>query len=567
MGAKTWILRRSEEKQLDAFEMWLWRRMDRVKWKDKIRNEAVLESVNEEIITLKQNSYLAFEWDEGDNAGEMNPGSSTDSYPVFARNGLRVNSGKNLNQRDEVTEEWRKLHNTELHTLYSSPDIIRNIKSRRLRWAGHVARIGGSINAYRVLVGRPEGKRPLGSPRRRWEDNIKMDSREVGYDDRDWINLAQDRDQWRAYVRAAMNLRHCVGEKHGHYGEVKEANRSISNVDMKKDGACEMDRQSASPKPRKETKMMMTEGKCRPNYDGEMSLRSNAESYPTILLRLVEAKPRKNLNQDFNPNSLISRSDVLTVTTQREPLKLAIGIPLLQSSADFDRTISSFTSVPGNVGDKVNEKTANILSKNPGYYQLKEIQDILEEKTPQKPTKFSIEQLTAFVQALLTSCDMIDEMREGRECWWKDRVKGVPREKLPVSLLYQSQIPSQPGPEVEPRPSGRKTSVLAQSNRAAEEAATAEFVKSEPAVVSLISVSSGRSVSSSGAKSSSTTHYGCLLILLSDLFSYERLARIFRKFVSHYEKKQREVVVHDPRSENEEILYPGVFGTQQQRFV
>ncbi|KAJ4445846.1 hypothetical protein ANN_12531 [Periplaneta americana] len=113
-------------------------------------------------------------------------------------------------KRDKVTREWRKLNNAELHALYSSPDIIRNIKSRRLRWAGHVARMGESINAYRMLVGRLEGKRLLGRPRRIWEDNIKMDLREVGYDDRDWINLAQDRDQWRAYVRAAMNLR--VGE-------------------------------------------------------------------------------------------------------------------------------------------------------------------------------------------------------------------------------------------------------------------------------------------------------------------------------------------------------------------
>ncbi|KAJ4444038.1 hypothetical protein ANN_05827 [Periplaneta americana] len=121
-------------------------------------------------------------------------------------------------KRDEVTGEWRKLHNTELHALYSSPDIIRNIKSRRLRWAGHVARMGESRNAYRVLVGRPEGKRPLGRPRRRWEDNIKMDLREVGYDNRDWINLAQDRDRWRAYVRAAMNLRS------------KEASRSSTRV-------------------------------------------------------------------------------------------------------------------------------------------------------------------------------------------------------------------------------------------------------------------------------------------------------------------------------------------------
>ncbi|KAJ4434728.1 hypothetical protein ANN_23296 [Periplaneta americana] len=121
---------------------------------------------------------------------------------------LRVIENKVLRKifgakRDEVTREWRKLRNTELHALYSSPDIIRNIKSRRLRWAGHVARTGESRN---VRVGRPEGKRPLGRPRRRWEDNIKMDLREVGYD-RDWINLAQDRDRWRTYVRAAMNLR------------------------------------------------------------------------------------------------------------------------------------------------------------------------------------------------------------------------------------------------------------------------------------------------------------------------------------------------------------------------
>ncbi|KAJ4452256.1 hypothetical protein ANN_03774 [Periplaneta americana] len=98
-------------------------------------------------------------------------------------------------KRDEVTGEWRKLHNTELHALYSSPDIIRNIKSRRLRWAGHVARKGESRNIYRVLLGRSEGMRPLGRPRRKWEDNIKIDLREVGYDGRDWINLAQDRDR------------------------------------------------------------------------------------------------------------------------------------------------------------------------------------------------------------------------------------------------------------------------------------------------------------------------------------------------------------------------------------
>ncbi|KAJ4427445.1 hypothetical protein ANN_25068 [Periplaneta americana] len=125
---------------------------------------------------------------------------------------LRVFENKVLREifgakRDEVTGEWRKLHNAELHALYSSPDIIRNIKSRRSRWAGYVARMGEFRNAFRMIVGRAEGKIRFGRPRRRWEDNIKMDLREVGYDGRDWINLAQDRDRWRAYVRAVMNLR------------------------------------------------------------------------------------------------------------------------------------------------------------------------------------------------------------------------------------------------------------------------------------------------------------------------------------------------------------------------
>jgi hypothetical protein len=91
-----------------------------------------------------------------------------------------------------VTGDWRKLHNEELHRLYSSPSIIRMIKSRRMRWAGHVARIGEKINAYRILVGKPEGKRPSRRQRHRWVDNIKMDLREIGWDGMDWIDLAQD---------------------------------------------------------------------------------------------------------------------------------------------------------------------------------------------------------------------------------------------------------------------------------------------------------------------------------------------------------------------------------------
>jgi hypothetical protein len=89
---------------------------------------------------------------------------------------------------------------------YSSPDIIRQVKSRRMRWAGHVARMGEERKVYKVLVGKPEGKRPLGRPMRRWEDGIRMDLREIGLGCVDWIRLAQDRDRWRAVVSAVMNL-------------------------------------------------------------------------------------------------------------------------------------------------------------------------------------------------------------------------------------------------------------------------------------------------------------------------------------------------------------------------
>ena len=110
-------------------------------------------------------------------------------------------------RRDEVTGEWRRLHNEELNDLYSSPNIVRVVKSRRMRWAGHVARMGEERGAYRVLVGKPEEKRPLGRPRRRWVDNIRMDLQEVGCGYVDWIGLAQNRDRWRRLVSAVMNLR------------------------------------------------------------------------------------------------------------------------------------------------------------------------------------------------------------------------------------------------------------------------------------------------------------------------------------------------------------------------
>ncbi|PSN54474.1 hypothetical protein C0J52_05530 [Blattella germanica] len=101
-------------------------------------------------------------------------------------------------KRDEETGEWRRLHNTELKDLYGKPDITRKIKSHRLRWAGHVARMG---------EGKPEGKRPVSRPRMKWENNINHDLREVDYTGDDWKTLVQDRDVWRAYFRTAMNLR------------------------------------------------------------------------------------------------------------------------------------------------------------------------------------------------------------------------------------------------------------------------------------------------------------------------------------------------------------------------
>jgi hypothetical protein len=132
-------------------------------------------------------------------------GCETWSLTLREEQRLRVFENR-VPKRDEATGEWRRLHYEELNDLYSPPNIIRVIKSRRLRWAGHVARMGEERGAYRILVGRPEGRRPLGRPRCRWKDNIKMD-REVGWWGMNWIDLAQDRDRWQALVNEVMNLR------------------------------------------------------------------------------------------------------------------------------------------------------------------------------------------------------------------------------------------------------------------------------------------------------------------------------------------------------------------------
>ena len=108
-------------------------------------------------------------------------------------------------KRDEVTGECGKIHNEEINDLYSSPNIVRVIKSKRMKWAGNVARMGERRGVYSVLVGKPVVKRPLGRPRRRWEDNIKIDLQEV-VGGGDWMELAQDRDRWQALVNTVMNF-------------------------------------------------------------------------------------------------------------------------------------------------------------------------------------------------------------------------------------------------------------------------------------------------------------------------------------------------------------------------
>jgi hypothetical protein len=111
-------------------------------------------------------------------------------------------------KRDKVMGEWRKLHNEDLTDVYSLSNIIHVIKSRRMRWAGHVAYMEERRDACKVLVGKPDGRRSLGRPRHRWEDNIKMDHHQVGFGGRgmDWIDLAQDRDRWLALVNTVLNL-------------------------------------------------------------------------------------------------------------------------------------------------------------------------------------------------------------------------------------------------------------------------------------------------------------------------------------------------------------------------
>jgi hypothetical protein len=112
-----------------------------------------------------------------------------------------------VSKMDEITGECRKLHNEELNDLYLSPNIVRVIKSRRMRWAVHVARMGERRVVYRILVGKSKGKKPLGRNRLRWEDNIKMDLLKVGCGSKNWIDLAQDKDRWRVLVNVVMCLR------------------------------------------------------------------------------------------------------------------------------------------------------------------------------------------------------------------------------------------------------------------------------------------------------------------------------------------------------------------------
>jgi hypothetical protein len=154
--------------------------------------------------------YLKIKYKKNCNFLVVLYGCETRSLTLREEHRLRVSENRVLRIFGPKREEdgsWRKLHNDEIHSLYSSPNIVRLIKSRRMRWVGHVARMEKGRGVYRILVWRPEYKRPPGRPRRRWEDNLKMDLREIGINRSNWIQLAQDRVQWRTFVNTVMNLR------------------------------------------------------------------------------------------------------------------------------------------------------------------------------------------------------------------------------------------------------------------------------------------------------------------------------------------------------------------------
>jgi hypothetical protein len=139
-------------------------------------------------------------------------GCETWSLTLREEHSLRVFENRVLRRifgpkRDEVTGDWRKQHNEELRDLCSLPSIIGMIKSRKMRWAGNVARMKEKRNAYRLLVGEPEGERPLGRPRRRWVDNTGMNLGEVVWDNFDWFVPVQNRNRWKALVNSVLNLR------------------------------------------------------------------------------------------------------------------------------------------------------------------------------------------------------------------------------------------------------------------------------------------------------------------------------------------------------------------------
>ncbi|KAJ4448583.1 hypothetical protein ANN_10602 [Periplaneta americana] len=329
---------------------------------------------------------------------------------------LRVFENKVLRKifgakRDEVTGEWRKLHNTELLALYTSPDIIRTIKSRRLRWTGHVARMGESRNAYRVLVGRPEGKRPLGRPRRGWEDNIKIDLREVGYDDYCALNCgipAKQVTQLSALYRniMAVDIGHirqhiCLTWSQATKGNIEGG--GFDPVLWIEFGVAQW-----------------SERLVRRTKDPGSIPGAGANFSPQILIKTVTKRPlaEQVLNVNRRVNMLlylrtVRRKRKITYCSASPARFILVIIDAITSVSVNDDIFSEvraveikLDSLSGSEVQILRDEFQNVFAKNSGYKKMCKVAQVLEGVPVGEIDGVCVCDIPLFKYARLTSCDV-----------------------------------------------------------------------------------------------------------------------------------------------------------------